>query len=142
MSERRKARKTALEILYQVEINESSLDEVIKNRQFAREGESISQFCLRLVKGVLDNKEKIDKVIERYAKNWRIERMPFIDKNILRIALQEMLFENVPLSVSINEAVELAKTYGTIDSKKFVNGVLGKIARDLESVRGFFDQKS
>lgn len=133
MQVRRKARTIALEIIYQREITKASLDEIIRNRNKAGEGEPPSDFSMKLINGVVSHQSEIDDLIEGYADNWALDRMPSLDRNIIRISLYEMLYEeDIPFSVSINEAVELAKTYGTDDSGKFVNGVLGRIASDLE----------
>jgi N utilization substance protein B len=119
--------------MYQKEITKAPLGEIIKNRINAGESEPPSDFSMRLIQGVISHQEEINNLIEGYADNWALERMPTLDRNIIRISLYEMLYENdIPFSVSINEAVELAKIYGTEDSGKFVNGVLGKIAFDLE----------
>ncbi len=133
MTLRRKARKVSLEILYQIEITGEPLENAIRvKEEFAKK--QLDEFTLRLTRGVLAHKDLIDKTIREYADNWTVERMPIIDRNVIRICLYEMLYENdIPYSVSINEAVELAKIYGTAESCKFVNGVLGKIASDLQS---------
>ena len=88
-----------------------------------------------LIKGPISfNNEELDDLIARYADNWALDRMPLLDRNIIRISLYEMLHEeDIPYSVSINEAVELAKVFGTEDSGKFVNGILGKIASELQT---------
>lgn len=134
MIERRRSRRTALELLYQVEIVGVSINKIIENYQENNKEYPLSEFCLKLVAGIHKHIEEIDQMIESYADNWSIERMPILDRNIIRMCLYEMLYEDdIPFSVSINEAVELAKTYSTAESSKFVNGVLGKIAIDLKS---------
>lgn len=134
MRDRRKARTVALEIIYQKEITGASLDEIIKNRIGAGENEPPCDFSMTLITGVIDHQEELDELITGHADNWALDRMPSLDRNIIRISLYEMLYEDdIPFSVSINEAVELAKIYGTEDSGKFVNGVLGKIASELET---------
>src|SRR3990172_12106325 len=131
--ERRKARILALEMLYQMEIRRISLGQVIKTSVAAQPKKVLPEFALRIAKGVSDHLEEINQIIEKYAEDWSLNRMPFLDRNIIRIALYEMFYEeDIPFSVSINEAVELAKAYGTEDSGKFINGVLGKIAHDFE----------
>jgi len=132
MTERRKARKDALEILYEIEIAGQPLEEVIKNRVLAR-GEEPSEFTIKLVKGVLEHLKQIDTIINEHTDNWALERMPIVDRNLIRIGLYELLYEeDIPYSVSINEAVELAKIYGMEESSKFVNGILGRIATELK----------
>jgi len=132
MQDRRKARIMALEIIYQKEITESSLEEIIENRNRTGTQEMPSEFAMKLIEGVLEHQEEIDSLIADYADNWAIDRMPSLDRNIIRISLYEIMHEEeIPVSVSINEAVEMAKIYGTEDSGKFVNGVLGKISSEL-----------
>jgi len=132
MLERRKARKDALEILYEKEMTGQPLDQIIENRLVAR-GEKASGFAIRLVKGVEEHREQIDNIIRTHTDNWALERMPIVDRNLIRIGLYEMLYEeDIPYSVSINEAVELAKIYGMEESSRFINGVLGKVASELK----------
>jgi N utilization substance protein B len=133
MRQRTKARKDALEILFQREITGQSLSEVLKVREEAR-GEGVSEFCLRIIQGVEKYKSKIDQLIREYTDNWALERMPIVDRNIIRMGLYEILYEpDIPVSVSINESVELAKVFGSQDSGKFVNGILGRIAQELKT---------
>jgi len=133
MQDRRKARTIALEIIYQKEITNYPLDEIIKNRLKMEDYEIPSEFSMSLVRGVINHQEELDDLISNYAKNWALDRMPLLDRNIIKISLYEMLYEqDIPFSVSINEAVELAKIFGTDDSRRFVNGVLGKIASELQ----------
>lgn len=130
-SERRKARQDALEILYENEMTGQDFDTIIKYRVIARD-EKPSEFSQRLVDGVNQHHEQIDKVIRAHTDNWTLERMPPVDRNIIRIGLYELMYEDdIPYSVSINEAVELAKIYGMEESSKFVNGILGRIATEL-----------
>lgn len=131
MLNRHRARQTALEILYQIEIGDVSADEALALRQWERR-RPIDDLTFRIVKGVTSKKESIDRLIAESTEHWKLERLSVIDKNILRIGIYEMLAEkDIPFSVSINEAVEIAKKYGTEDSGKFVNGVIGRIAQDL-----------
>lgn len=133
MQDRRKARTIALEIIYQKEITNAHLDEIVKNRLKAGGHAPPSTFSMALIEGVIDHQKELDHLIAGHADNWALERMPCLDRNIIRISLYEMLYEeDIPFSVSINEAVELAKIYGTEDSAKFVNGILGKIASEME----------
>ncbi len=132
MVERRRSRATAVEILYQKEMTDLSLDTIFYRRTESS-GEKTSGFSKKLLKGIEANQEKIDQLIDNYAKNWAIERLPVVDRNILRISIYEMVYEpEIPASVSINEAIELAKIYGSAESGKFVNGVLGQVAKSLE----------
>ncbi len=92
----------------------------------------VKEFGRRLLDGTITHLPEIDEKLRTYAREWSLERMANVDRNILRLALYEMLYlDDVPLSVSINEAVELAKIYSTPDSGRFINGILGKIATEL-----------
>ena len=127
---RRKARVLALQALYEIDSTEHEGEEVV-NRLLAREdlSEGNSAFVHELVSGVIQNKEKIDENIQSLATAWPIAQLPIIDRNILRLAVFEILFDNkVPVKVAINEAIELSKTFGSDHSSKFVNGVLGSFS--------------
>jgi len=128
-SDRHKARLQALQILYQREITGQSVGRILDERSYSTENGEPDEFCRELAGGVERNLSKIDEMIGLTSEHWTVSRMPTVDRNILRVATYELLFTtDVPPSVAINEAVELAKTYGGDDSSKFVNGVLGKIA--------------
>ena len=127
---RRKARTIALQALYEVD-SVGRQAEVVVARLLAEGGlsEENNAFVRELVSGVIQNKEKIDHNIQNFAPAWPIEQIPVIDRNILRLAIFEVLFDNkVPVKVAINEAVELAKSFGGDNSSKFVNGVLGSVS--------------
>ncbi|MBA7616035.1 Transcription antitermination protein NusB [subsurface metagenome] len=127
---RRKARALALQSLYEVDSAGHRAEEVL-NRLLAEERlpEENANFAHDLVTGVIQNKEKIDQNIQSFAPAWPVEQIPVIDRNILRLAIFEILIDNkVPIKVAINEAVELAKTFGADSSSKFVNGVLGSVS--------------
>ena len=129
MLERTRARRQALQILYQREITEQSVAAILANHSYSEEDGVPSDYARELALGTENNGEIIDAEIESTSQHWSLMRMPFVDRNILRLAVYEILFEpEVPDSVAINEAVEMAKAYGTDDSPKFVNGVLGRIA--------------
>ena len=132
--ERSYAREAALSLLYSGDITESNLAEVISTGQYPSEDVDVSEYAEQLVLGVVEHAGDIDARLAAVSENWTIERMPVVDRAILRLATYEMLFvDDVPVSVSINEAVELAKAYGgEDDSSRFVNGVLGRIARSME----------
>lgn len=131
MVERRQARAIALEILYQSEITGLTSVIAIERRSFIEQ--ETPEFTLKLLDGIRENQAMIDILIERYSENWVLERLPIIDRNILRISIYEMVYEpDIPLSVSINEAIELAKSFGGTESGRFVNGVLGQAATRLE----------
>ncbi len=127
---RRKARALALQTLYEVNSAGHEVEEVV-TRLLADEELSAENgaFVRELVSGVIQNKEKIDLNIQNFAPAWPIEQMSVVDRNILRLAIFEVLLDNkVPVKVAINEAVELAKVFGGDSSSRFVNGVLGSIS--------------
>jgi transcription antitermination factor NusB len=134
MGKRRRARELAIQVLYHLEYNpgdpEESFATVCKSFLPPKE---VRPFAKDLVLGVWRNKEDLDKLIGRASKNWRIERMSRVDRNILRIAVFEVLYMgDIPPKVSIDEAVELGKRFGTEDSGAFVNGVLDYIYTTLD----------
>ena len=127
---RRKARVLALQVLYEVDSVGHKAEEAV-TRLLANGGlsEENSAFTRELVSGVIHNKEKIDQNIQSFAPAWPIEQISVVDRNILRLAIFEILFDDkAPVKVAINEAVELAKRFGTDNSPKFVNGVLGSVS--------------
>jgi N utilization substance protein B len=130
---RRKGREIALQVLYQIEvtkINPTLALETYK-KYLNIEEEKAFAFGEELVKGVLTHKNLIDSYIQKYSPDWPIERMNLTDKNILRLAIYEFFYRpEIPPIVSINEAVELAKIYGTDDSPAFVNGILDSIYKN------------
>jgi transcription antitermination factor NusB len=132
MRKRTTARECALKILYRIEISSESVESSI-NDFWPRENHSgeIMDFANNLVKGIYKNLQEINSMISKYADNWEIKRIAVIDKNIIRMGIFELLFmPDIPPKVSINEAIELAKKYGDVDSGKFVNGVLDKIREE------------
>ena len=127
---RRKARALALKALYEVDSTGHEVEGVVTHL-LADGGlsEENGAFVRELVSGVIQNKEKIDLNIQNFASAWPIEQIPVVDRNILRLAIFEVLLDNkVPVKVAINEAVELAKTFGSDNSSRFVNGVLGSVS--------------
>ncbi len=127
---RRKARVLALQALYEVDSAGHEVEGVV-NHLLAKGGlsQENSVFVRELVNGVIQNKEKIDLNIQNFAAAWPIEQIPVVDRNILRLAIFEILLDNkVPVKVAINEAVELAKTFGGANSSRFINGVLGSVS--------------
>jgi N utilization substance protein B len=126
VSARRKARKRALDFLYEADIRSGNAIDLLGTR---RESDlSQSDYVMELLVGVSNNKEKIDELITTYAQGWDMDRMPAIDRNILRIALFEILFKNdLDDQIAASEAVEIASELSTEDSAKYINGVLGRI---------------
>jgi len=130
MGARRKARAIALQVLYEVDSVEHDVETALAH--LLAEGglsEEDAAFSRGLVGGVIQNREKIDQHIKNFAPAWPLEQIPIVDRNILRLAIFEILLDNnVPVKVAINEAVELAKMFGSDNSSKFVNGVLGSVS--------------
>ncbi len=117
--------------LYQMDITQEATPEALElfweNHKADTE---VRDFATRLVTGTIENGKKIDEVIARYADNWEIHRMATVDRNILRLSTYELLFiEEIPPKVSINEAVDLAKKFGDVESGRFVNGILDRISK-------------
>ncbi len=127
MSARSKARKAALDLLYEGDIRKTSAISILNQRSGDLEF-VIRDFTKELVQGVDENRRKIDELITTYSQGWDMDRMPVIDRNILRLAIYEILWsKDVPSAVAIDEAIELAQTLSTDDSSKYINGVLSKI---------------
>ena len=139
MGDRRQARELALQALFFFDMDKSDPDQDKNLIVFCANNEEkltqeVKPFFLDLVKGVKENSSQIDAFLNKYSKNWRISRMPVVDRNIMRIAIFEFLkHSDIPPSVTINEAVEIGKKYGTRDSGSFINGVLDRI----KSLEGF-----
>jgi len=134
MGKRRKARELATQVLFHMEFSPGDPDEVFHLIcENYKPSESIRAFSKRLVCGVCENKESLDELIIQSSQNWRLERMSRVDRCILRLGVFELLFmEDIPPKVSIDEAVELGKRFGTEDSGGFVNGVLDNIFNRLK----------
>ena len=128
--ERRKARTLAFQALCEVDSVGHKIEVAINHLMDKEElSEENTTFVHELVSGVINNNERIDQVISNLAPAWPIEQIPLVDRNILRLAIFEILLDNrVPVKVAINEAVELAKTFGSDSAPKFVNGVLGSVS--------------
>jgi N utilization substance protein B len=145
---RRRAREFALQALFQADLAEVTLATALNDLWGGlMDGEGIEgsgpptsdeiEFAQRLALGVQGHRDRIDQLIEQASTNWRLPRMPVVDRNILRMAAYELLeCRDIPATVSINEAVELAKKFGTSDSRAFVNGIVDRIARQLGRIEG------
>jgi len=135
---RSKARAVALSLLYQIEISKVDFHQALNSyfENYPQKQEVIDFFSL-LVEGVITNISSIDSLIKKHVKNWEIERMAVIDRNILRMGCFELLFsDDIPPKVAINEAIELAKRFGDVDSPRFVNGILDTIYKIEKRVEG------
>jgi len=127
VSSRSKARKAALDLLYESDIRKGGAAELLSKRVTEMEYEARG-FTKELIDGIELNKRKIDELIATYAQGWDMDRMPVLDRNILRLAIFELLWsQSVPEAVAISEALELAANFSTEDSSKYINGVLSKV---------------
>lgn len=130
MRKRSLAREHALKILYQADVTQRELKNAseIYWKETDESDKVIIEFCKRLIEGISQHLNTIDEKITHYATNWQLKRMAVIDRNVMRLGVFELLFApDIPPKASINEAVELAKKYGDLESGKFVNGILDKI---------------
>lgn len=140
MKDRTRARGVALQALYELDMTDHPIGIVLKERAASSDlEEDLIHFFRSIVLGVLPIREQLDQFIAEHAPDWPLDQVAIIDRNILRIAIWEFaVAEDVPLKVAINEAVELAKTYGSDSAPRFVNGVLGSLAdRHQEIVLAF-----
>lgn len=127
MPRRRGSRKIALDVLYESDVGGRSPEEILERYS----SDPSFEFAASLVKGVSEHLSELDELLSHYSEDWRIDRMPAIDRNLIRLGAFEILYmPDVPVAVTIDEAVELAKRYSTEDSSRFVNGVLARIAED------------
>jgi N utilization substance protein B len=135
---RTKARERALQALYQIDVASTDLDEALSRfwRSFEPVEREVREMAEALVRGVAEHRREIDDAIEAVSTNWRLDRMAKVDRNVLRLAVHELVHRpDVPVKVAINEAIELGKKYGSESSGAFVNGVLDKIASGLPPAR-------
>ena len=135
MSVRRRAREIALQVLYQLEMSHGDPGEVLELYwENFRPSPKAREFCQRLVEGVRRSQDRIDPFIEENSENWSLKRMAAVDRNILRLATFELLYcPEIPFKATLNEAIELAKKFGSDDSSAFINGILDKIHSVLTS---------
>ncbi len=127
MGARRKARKRALDVLYEADVRGTSAADTAAQR-LAQADPPVPAYAVVLVDGVAAHRDRIDELISTYAEGWVIDRMPAVDRNVLRIGIYELLYESsVPDAVAISEAVELAKDLSTDESPRFVNGLLARV---------------
>ena len=131
MPSRHRAREFSLKALYQMDISKRwDVEEALRDEGLIDRKGVDMDYSLRLIRGVVEHLESIDRMIEEASEHWKIERMNVVDRNILRLAVFELLYStDVPYKVAINEAVELGKAYGAEDSPSFINGVLDSVAR-------------
>lgn len=138
MSARSKARKQALDLLYESDIRGSNLAQTLAARDIAEAGTDarpIREYARELVNGIAENRRKIDELITTYAQGWDMDRLPAVDRNILRLGIYEILWlKDLPTSIAIDEALTLAKELSSDDSSKYIHGVLGRIASLKDSI--------
>ena len=132
MGTRRKAREYALQMLFQWDITHDQIETIaISFWENHHEADAVKDFAQLLVTRTIEHVEEIDALIQRHAENWRLDRMAVVDRNILRLATQEFLYDNeTPKNVVINEAIEIARRYSAQESPQFINGVLDSIKRE------------
>lgn len=134
---RHKARECALQMLFAYDLVKLSSEDLLKN-YWDELGETAiddktRKFANQLVQGVVSNLEAIDNCIRNRAEHWRIERMAIVDRNVLRLAVSEFLYQDTPNNVAINEALEVARRFSTYEATQFINGVLDALKQDLET---------
>ncbi len=134
MGNRRKAREAALQVLYQVDLSKINPGEALELFWMQESASAeIKDFTTQLVEVVLQNQAEVDQLVEKHATHWKLLRMACVDRNILRLAVYELLCcKDIPKSVSLNEAIELGKKFGTEESGSFINGVLDHIAKEIK----------
>lgn len=134
---RRLARETALQVLFQIDMTKANVEEAIEStmEQLVIR-DDILPFLRQLVTGTIEYQEKVDEIITKLSRDWNLDRMATVDRNILRMALYELLYrDDIPKSVSVNEAIELAKIFGSEESSKFINGILGNVIENIAQYR-------
>ena len=134
MGTRRLARENALQMLYQWDVNDDDIRDVLSAFWEVHPASSETrEFADALVSATIQRKDRIDQLIQEHARRWRLERMETVDRNVLRLATAELLLgEGTPASVVINEAIEIARRFSTAGSGEFVNGLLDSIRKDIE----------
>jgi N utilization substance protein B len=139
MPSRRRSRQRALQILFLWDARRQPVDEAIDayyDALYSEEQLARDPFVTDLVRGTVEHAAQIDEQISKHAEHWRMERMPIVDRNILRLAVFEMVHAGTPAAISIDEALELARKFSNEESVQFVNGVLDAIRRDVAAVSG------
>ena len=136
MKSRTRARIVALQVLFELDMTDHLLGEVLDERSLDQKlDEGQYEFARLLISGVRESTETLDKLISEHAPEWPLDQVAIVDRNILRMALWEVAFyQKTPLKVGINEAVELGKMFGTDSSPRFINGVLGSLAANLDVI--------
>ena len=134
MSARTKARKRALDVLFESEVRGLELDGTLEDRVAAQEP-PVKEYTVELVRGVTDHRDRIDSLLSSYSEGWTLDRMPAVDRNVLRLGVFEILYvDDVPDAVAVTEAINLVRDLSTDESPSFVNGVLGNIVRNKATI--------
>jgi transcription antitermination protein NusB len=134
MSARSKARKRALDILFECEVRGIGLGATLDERVIAGEP-PVNEYTVTLIRGVVEHQARIDELLSTYAEGWSLDRMPAVDRNALRLGVYEVLYvDEVPDAVAVSEAMNLVRDLSTDDSPAFVNGVLGNIVRNKPAI--------
>jgi N utilization substance protein B len=138
MGNRRKSRELAMQALFYMDMSQNDSNEMIERfcNNFAP-SKKVLPFFLKIVKGAIQAKAEIDSILERFSDNWKLSRMSCVDRNIMRVAVYELLYcHDIPSKVSINEAIDIGKKFGTQESGAFINGILDsiRIALDKEEI--------
>src|SRR5215469_9869570 len=135
MGPRRKAREYALQMLFQWDITHDAVEQIVATffQNQPEESSATVDFARELVTGTVEHVEEIDRLIQRHAEHWRLDRMATVDRNLLRLAVQEFLYDKqTPKTVVINEAIEIARRFSAQESPQFINGILDSIKKELE----------
>ena len=135
MGQRRQARELALQFLYGYDLNRKDLDETLSDFwNVNRAPDKVRRFAGELIRGTIEQLDRVDGIIADHARNWRLDRIALVDKNILRLSIYELKFrDDIPPLVSINEAVEIAKKFSTVQSGQFVNGILDQVRQEIKT---------
>jgi transcription antitermination factor NusB len=138
MGRRRQGRETALKLLYAADVTQVCIEDIMQASWVeALAPEGVREFAAVLVWGVTRHRDEIDTMVQEWSMNWSLERIGIIERNILRFAIYELLFlPDVPPNVTINEAVEVAKRYGTNEAPAFINGILDRIKQEIDARGG------
>jgi N utilization substance protein B len=135
VTSRRDARRTALDILYQADVTDTPSDAVCRDWRDA--GRTVTPFATELIVGVTEHQPEIDLLLEEHSEGWTVSRMAALDRSIMRVAVFELMHRpDIPTSVAISEAIEAATELSSDESRRYVNGILGRIARELGRANG------
>jgi len=143
MGRRRKAREETLRILFRLEFENKQIEKTLNQYwESKKTSEEIKEYSTWLVNGIISDQAKIDNIIQQVSEHWRISRMALVDRNILRMAVFELLYEeNIAPAIVINEAIEIAKKYSGDEAATFVNGILDAIRKDLKDIKKSLKEK-